>query len=341
MSQQTIKVPAGATEVIVNTIGSVTTTVAVPDAAVTFTIPTPVPNTPPTSGAGSDITITLPVSSVSLVGRASDSDGVVVKTEWTQVAGGAASITDSSASSTTVTGLKEGSYTFRFTVTDDDGSTSFDETIVTVKPEVVVEPPAPGYALLWQTGYDKLSDIVNEHNQLARGTISTTVFKTGPGSFYSIPDSVSSGTRSEVQYDNTDTPQEGALEWDVRYEVIVPDQCHSLQFHPETAGGSASPGLWHEGGKFVWKNWKSGVNSAYTTNTTIQANKWYHMRLEYKFGSAGYLRFWIDGVKVVDKTNIQVGDGSGQYLKVGFNGWSTSAKNSRIYYDNFQVFKKV
>jgi hypothetical protein len=64
------------------------------------------------------------------------------------------------------------------------------------------------------------------------------------------------------------------------------------------------------------------------------------MRLEYKFGSAGYLHWFIDGVEKLNANNIQVGDGSGQYLKVGYNGWDGNSANSRIYYDNLKVYKK-
>lgn len=340
MSTQVIKVPQGATQITISAPDTVTTTAVaqVPAPTYQFTVPTPPDNTPPSADAGADVTITLPTNSVTLTGAASDVDGTISGVVWSKTSGAGGTITNATAATTTVTGLTEGNYIYRFTVTDNDGSSAFDERTIVVKPAPI--PPPAGYTLLWQSGYDKLSDVTNEHNQLARGTVSTTVFKTGPGSFYSIPDNVSSGTRSEVQYEDTDTPTEGAAEWDARYEVIVPDNCHSLQFHPNTSGGSASPGLWHEGGKFTLVNWKGGTNTHYSTGVTIQANKWYHFRIEFKFGSAGYLRFYVDGVKVVDKSPIQVGDGSGQYLKVGFNGWDSAARNSRIYYDNFQMYKK-
>jgi hypothetical protein len=63
-----------------------------------------------------------------------------------------------------------------------------------------------------------------------------------------------------------------------------------------------------------------------------------HVVLEYKFGSAGYLKFTIDGVVVLNKTGIQVGDGSGQYLKVGVNMWQS--QSSFVYYDNLKIWKK-
>ena len=63
-----------------------------------------------------------------------------------------------------------------------------------------------------------------------------------------------------------------------------------------------------------------------------------HVVFEYKIGSAGYMKFTIDGVVVLNATNIQVGDGSGQYLKVGVNMWQD--QSSTVYYDNLKIWKK-
>lgn len=200
-------------------------------------------------------------------------------------------------------------------------------------------PPTTGYQTTYISGFDKESDIINDHNQHGNGGLSTSVFKTGPGSFKAVPKSVSGGFRSEIQYDYSDTPFEGAIEYDVMYENLFTGSGHSLQFHPKTSGGSASPGLWHENGKFTWVNWKGGANTKYPTGYTIPKNKWIHIRLEYKMGSSGYLRFWVDGSLLVDKNNIQVGDNSGAYLKVGTNQWSQAP--STVYYDNLIIQKKV
>lgn len=204
-----------------------------------------------------------------------------------------------------------------------------------------VDPPAQsgGYGtLVYSTGYDKETDIINASGQQGAGGLSTSFYKTGPGSFKSVPANVSSGIRSEVQYDEKLTPAEGAIEYDVYYETVFKNSGHSLQFHPTTAGGSASPGLWHVDGKFSIVNWKAGNNVEYKTSYTIPTGRWLHIVLEYKFGSAGYVRLAIDGAVVLDKKNIQVGDGSGQYLKVGVNMWAQ--QKSVVYYDNLKVWKK-
>lgn len=199
----------------------------------------------------------------------------------------------------------------------------------------------PGYSLIYCTGYDTMDDLLYGGNgQLGNGELSTTTYKTGPGSFYSIPANVSAGIRSEVQYDDEETPDEGIIEWDVMYEVVIPNNGHSLQFHPYTSGGSASPGLWHIDGELALLNWSQGGNDTYPTNTTIQTGHWYHMKLEIEFGSSGYMHLFIDGAITVNEDGVQVGDGSGQYLKVGYNGWDDNSEDSRIYYDNLRVYEK-
>lgn len=226
------------------------------------------------------------------------------------------------------------------TVTSANTTTSYTTSSKPTDPvDTVVVPPAGNYGtLIYSTGYDKLSDIINSSNQQGKGGLSTTIFKTGPGSFHSVPDNVSSGIRSEVQYPSSLTPTEGTIVWDVMYAKVQANSLHSFQFHPNTSGGSASPGLWHIDGQFYWVNWKGGTNTKYATGVTIQANKWYHMVFQYKVGSSGYMKFTIDGKVVLDKTGIQVGDGSGSYLKVGTNSWNGTG--SEAYYDNLEIWKK-
>ena len=89
-------------------------------------------NQPPTVSAGVDQTITLPTSSVTLSGSGSDPDGSIAAYSWTKVSGGAATIASPSSASTSVSGLTQGSYVFRLTVTDNAGATAFDEVTVVV-----------------------------------------------------------------------------------------------------------------------------------------------------------------------------------------------------------------
>ncbi|HWJ27805.1 MAG TPA: PKD domain-containing protein, partial [Flavisolibacter sp.] len=95
----------------------------------------PAPNKPPVVNAGNDIVITLPINTIKLAGTGSDSDGVISKYTWTKVSGPQQySIVSSTTDTTTVTALIAGDYIFRLTVTDNAGSTAFDEVKVTVKP---------------------------------------------------------------------------------------------------------------------------------------------------------------------------------------------------------------
>lgn len=223
---------------------------------------------------------------------------------------------------------------------DIQGTTS----IPIITPPTPVEPETPpvdGYEVIYNNTFDTLKNLTDNNEQYGNGKVVN-------GKFYSVPANISGGVRSELQLTYAQTPTEGAVEWDAMYEFIKANNGHSFQFHPRTEQASASPGLWHINGKFVWNNWitppsgvKDGYNVPYPTNQTIPQGKWNRYRLEYKFGKTGYLRFFINGAKVMDKSNIQVGDGSAAYIKCGWNGWGSGAENSRIWYDNLTVFKKV
>ncbi|WP_276485223.1 PKD domain-containing protein [Paraflavitalea pollutisoli] len=99
---------------------------------------------PPTqiANAGADQTITLPTNSVTLNGSGSvDPYGPVTGIGWTKVSGPAATITTASALTTTVTGLVEGTYTFRLQVTNTAGVNSTDDVVITVKAATKPVPP--------------------------------------------------------------------------------------------------------------------------------------------------------------------------------------------------------
>lgn len=234
--------------------------------------------------------------------------------------------------------------TYHKSVTVSYDSVVYVTSFLVSKPPVdtIVTPPVdPGNygTLVYSTGYDKLSDIINNSNQQGNGGLSTTIYKTGPGSFKSVPANVSAGIRSEVQYSSSMTPNEGTIEWDAYYETIFRNSGHSLQFHPNTSGGSASPGLWHENGKFVWVNWSGGTNTKYATGYTIPQGQWIHCAFSYKKGSKdGYMKFVVDGKTLLDVKGIEVNDGSGFYLKVGVNMWAN--QSSVVYYDNLKIWKR-
>jgi hypothetical protein len=91
-------------------------------------------NQSPVANAGEDVTINLPVNSVTLDGRASkDPDGTITSYKWLMVNGPAEfSFSNQNNSFTSVTNLVAGVYTFRLMVTDDKGAIHNDDVQVTV-----------------------------------------------------------------------------------------------------------------------------------------------------------------------------------------------------------------
>lgn len=204
-------------------------------------------------------------------------------------------------------------------------------------------PPTGGYTLVYSTGYDDVNSIDPfGHGQWGAGSqashLSTTIFKTGPGSFKSGPlANVSSGTRSEVQYGSAQSPLEGILEYDAYYDNFFSNSGHSLQWHPSTGGGSGT-GPYHKNGKMQFVTVKSGTSGTNVGNPfTVTTKVWHHFKYTYKFGPNGYIRIELDGVEVVNQ-NVQMGDGSDPYLKTGVNMWVN--QTSVVYYDNLKVYRK-
>lgn len=88
-------------------------------------------NTTPTVSAGADKNVTLPVSSVSIYGKASDSDGSISSYVWTKRSGGAVTLSNTTTSTLKLTNLVAGTYVFRLTVKDNSGLSAYDEVKVT------------------------------------------------------------------------------------------------------------------------------------------------------------------------------------------------------------------
>ena len=98
-------------------------------------------NAAPVVNAGANQTITLPTTSLSITGSATD-DHNIVSHIWTKVSGTGGTIVSPSNYTTLITGLSVGSYTFRLSATDDSSATSFDDMIVTVNAAVNIAPTA-------------------------------------------------------------------------------------------------------------------------------------------------------------------------------------------------------
>ncbi|MDF9799701.1 parallel beta-helix repeat protein [Catalinimonas alkaloidigena] len=106
-------------------------------------------NLSPSVDAGDNKTLTLPDNSITLKAQASDADGSISSYKWEQVNGPTqAKLSNASTASVKINELKEGKYTFKVTVTDNEKATASDQLQLTVEAEAV-EAPA-----------DEVSDIV-------------------------------------------------------------------------------------------------------------------------------------------------------------------------------------
>lgn len=94
----------------------------------------------PIVNAGTDLIITVPTSTVSLTGSATDADGTIVSYLWTKVSGTGGVITTPTSASTTITGLGQGVYVFQLSATDNSGGVGTDTIQITVQP---ITPPPP------------------------------------------------------------------------------------------------------------------------------------------------------------------------------------------------------
>jgi ribosomal protein L14 len=92
-----------------------------------------VPNQLPTANAGLDITITLPLDSVTLNGSGVDPDGTIASYQWTKISGPSQyTIVSATQSRTMINNLEKGIYQFALQVTDNSGATGRDTVQVTV-----------------------------------------------------------------------------------------------------------------------------------------------------------------------------------------------------------------
>jgi dienelactone hydrolase len=91
-------------------------------------------NVLPVANAGADGSVTLPTTSITLTGSATDSDGTVSSYLWSLVSGPSnVTFSNASSSSTTASGLTAiGKYTLKLTVKDNNGAAKSDNVDITV-----------------------------------------------------------------------------------------------------------------------------------------------------------------------------------------------------------------
>ena len=99
---------------------------------VAVNVPPVGPNEIPLAIAGGNVSFSLPTNTVNLYGSGFDPDGSIVSYTWAKASGGPALLTNSNQPTLTVSNLQAGQYSFRLTVTDNDGDTDDDIAIVTI-----------------------------------------------------------------------------------------------------------------------------------------------------------------------------------------------------------------
>lgn len=119
------------------------------DVAVVVNAAAPV-NAAPVVNAGADQVLVLPTNSVSLSGSATDLNGDALIYSWSKVSGSTANFTTSASATTSVSGLVQGSYVFKLTVSDGKGGVSSDDVAVVLNPLPAAGlDPNAGKVSLW------------------------------------------------------------------------------------------------------------------------------------------------------------------------------------------------
>ena len=249
-------------------------------------------NIAPVADAGSDQTITLPINSVTLDGSASgDADGTITSYAWSELSGPGSIITSASGVSTTVTGLLQGTYVFRLTVTDNDGATATDDVTVTVNSVTNLAPVA-------KAGSDQVITLPANSVTLngsgstdADGTIATYAWTKVSGP--------SSGTISSPN--NVSTSVTGLIEGTYIFRLRVTDNDGA----PATDDVSVI------------------VNAATSGSVTLVQGPY----LQMGNGSAVTLRWRTD---MTSDSKISVGTTAGTYTTSATNSTSTAEHEVRI-----------
>ncbi len=95
----------------------------------------------PVADAGADKVVRLPQNSVVLDGSGTDDDGTITTYAWSKVSGTGSTIGSPASATTTITGLTEGEFIYRLTVTDDKGATDLNDIVVRVVSSTANIPP--------------------------------------------------------------------------------------------------------------------------------------------------------------------------------------------------------
>lgn len=159
---------------------------------VNVSVPVPDPNEIPLAIAGGNVSFSLPTNSVNLYGSGFDADGTIVSYNWVKASGGSATLTNTDKPTLTASNLQAGQYTFRLTVTDDDGATDDDIAVVTISAlgtnvfpvasagaDQIIKLPATSVVLLG-SGFDEDGQITSYAWTKVSGAAATITSPTTP-----------------------------------------------------------------------------------------------------------------------------------------------------------------
>lgn len=140
------------------------------DVQITVSAPS---NNPPTANAGTDVSITLPTSTTTLTGSGTDSDGTISSYAWTKLSGpSGGTIASPSSAVTNITDITlSGVYTYRLTVTDNNGATATDDVQLTV-----ADVPPVTYEYYLATEVNCVSTLETAFNVVVTFPTGTPVF---------------------------------------------------------------------------------------------------------------------------------------------------------------------
>ncbi|MGN6603174.1 MAG: PKD domain-containing protein, partial [Ginsengibacter sp.] len=203
-------------------------------------------NSIPTVNAGADQIITLPDDSVTLYGSANDSDGFISSWLWKKISGPAVTVSDSSAASTSITGLVQGTYAFELTVNDNSGAVARDTVIVKVNPAPIMTNKSPTA----NAGGDKTITLPTNSTELSGngtdsdGTIVSYLWKNISSLSAAISDSSAAITQvknllaGSYQFELTVTDNKGATGKDTVMITVKADSSIKIDKSPVANAGS-------------------------------------------------------------------------------------------------------
>jgi parallel beta-helix repeat protein len=278
-------------------------------------------NQAPTANAGSNQTITLPTSTVTLSGSGTDPDGSISAYNWTKTSGpSSGTISSPTSASTTVAGLVQGTYQFQLKVTDNAGASGTATVQITVNPSGNIAPTA--YAGNDQTiilptssvnlsgsGKDTDGSISSYNWTKTSGPSSGTISSAGSAST-----SVTGLVQGTYQFQLKVTDNNGATALD-NVQVNVNAESLTSNLLPAVNPSNTVNGLnydYYESkeGYSVLPNFSSltPVKSGSTSNFNISlANR----STAYSFNFTGYIDVPVDGQYVFYTTSD---DGSKLYI---------------------------